>query len=78
MDFIEAPAKPREQTISDLREVSRRLVRELGFMRSTLAQSDLPPSAVHAILEIAGTPEIQHQSPGHSPGICRAGRAPRL
>ncbi|WP_104654503.1 bifunctional helix-turn-helix transcriptional regulator/GNAT family N-acetyltransferase [Ralstonia insidiosa] len=59
MDFIEAPAQPREQTISELREVSRRLVRELGFMRSTLAQSDLPPSAVHAILEIAGTPGIQ-------------------
>ena len=59
MDIIEAPAQPREQTISELREVSRRLVRELGFMRSTLAQSDLPPSAVHAILEIAGTPGIQ-------------------
>ena len=28
MDFIEAPAQPREQTISELREVSRRLVRD--------------------------------------------------
>ncbi|CAJ0815800.1 bifunctional helix-turn-helix transcriptional regulator/GNAT family N-acetyltransferase [Ralstonia flaminis] len=59
MDFIEAPAQPREQTIRELREVSRKLVRELGFMRNTLAESDLAPSAVHAILEIAGTPGIQ-------------------
>ncbi|MCT7298067.1 helix-turn-helix domain-containing GNAT family N-acetyltransferase [Ralstonia sp. CHL-2022] len=59
MDFIEAPAQSREQTIHELREISRKLVRELGFMRNTLAESDLPPSAVHAILEIAGTPGIQ-------------------
>ncbi|WP_296229118.1 helix-turn-helix domain-containing GNAT family N-acetyltransferase [Ralstonia sp. UBA689] len=59
MDFIEAPTQPREQTIRELREVSRKLVRELGFMRNTLAESDLPPSAVHAILEIAGAPGIQ-------------------
>jgi len=59
MDFIEAPTQPREQTIRELREVSRKLVRELGFMRNTLAESDLAPSAVHAILEIAGAPGIQ-------------------
>ncbi len=59
MDIIEAPAQSREQTIRELREVSRKLVRELGFMRNTLAESDLPPSAVHAILEIAGAPGIQ-------------------
>lgn len=59
MDFVEAPTQPREQTISELREVSRKLVRELGFMRNTLAESDLAPSAVHAILEIARAPGIQ-------------------
>ncbi|MCO5399439.1 helix-turn-helix domain-containing GNAT family N-acetyltransferase [Ralstonia soli] len=58
MDFIEAPAQSREQTIRELREVSRKLVRELGFMRNTLAESDLPPSAVHAVLEIAAAPGI--------------------
>lgn len=59
MDFIEAPAQSREHTIRELREVSRKLVRELGFMRNTLADSDLAPSAVHAVLEIAGAPGIQ-------------------
>lgn len=59
MDIIEAPAQSREQTIRELREASRKLVRELGFMRNTLAESDLPPSAVHAVLEIAGAPGIQ-------------------
>ncbi|UHD47892.1 helix-turn-helix domain-containing GNAT family N-acetyltransferase [Aureimonas altamirensis] len=35
-----------------IREASRRLVRELGFMGDSLAGVDLPPSAVHALLEI--------------------------
>jgi DNA-binding MarR family transcriptional regulator len=35
-----------------VRDASRRLVRELGFMRPTLAGTDLPPSAVHALIEI--------------------------
>ena len=38
--------------IAAIREASRRLVRELGFMRSTLAGTALPPSAVHALVEI--------------------------
>ena len=38
--------------IAQIRSTSRELVRELGFMRSTLAGTDLPPSAVHAIIEI--------------------------
>ena len=59
MDFIEAPTQSHEQTVRELREVSRKLVRELGFMRNTLAESDLAPSAVHAVLEIAGAPGIQ-------------------
>ncbi|CAI1671316.1 ribosomal-protein-alanine acetyltransferase [Serratia ficaria] len=35
-----------------IRDASRRLVRELGFMGNTLAGTDLPPSAVHALIEI--------------------------
>ncbi|MBX9459137.1 MAG: bifunctional helix-turn-helix transcriptional regulator/GNAT family N-acetyltransferase [Rhizobium sp.] len=35
-----------------VRDASRRMVRELGFMQPTLAETDLTPSAVHAIIEI--------------------------
>ncbi|WP_049623416.1 bifunctional helix-turn-helix transcriptional regulator/GNAT family N-acetyltransferase [Frateuria defendens] len=59
MDSIEVPAQPREQTVRELREASRKLVRELGFMRNTVADSDLAPSGVHAILEIGAAPGIQ-------------------
>ena len=59
MDLIDFPAQSREQTIQDLREFSRKLVRELGFMRSSLAGSELAPSAVHAIIEIGLQPGIQ-------------------
>lgn len=38
--------------IDSVRTASRKMVRELGFMQSTLAATDYPPSAVHAILEI--------------------------
>lgn len=38
--------------IEQIRDASRRLVRELGFLRPTLAGTDLPPSAVHALVEI--------------------------
>jgi DNA-binding MarR family transcriptional regulator len=38
--------------IGPIRDASRRLVRELGFMRATLAGTNLPPSAVHALVEI--------------------------
>ncbi|WP_323118631.1 bifunctional helix-turn-helix transcriptional regulator/GNAT family N-acetyltransferase [Burkholderia alba] len=56
MDFIDVPAKTRDATILELRDFSRKLVRELGFMRATLADSDLAPSAVHAVLEIGMKP----------------------
>ncbi|WP_374367755.1 MarR family winged helix-turn-helix transcriptional regulator [Dongia sp.] len=42
----------RDADIDRIRAASRRLVRELGFMRPTLAGTDLPPSAVHALIEI--------------------------
>jgi DNA-binding MarR family transcriptional regulator len=38
--------------IDDIRAASRQMVRELGFMESTVAATDYPPSAVHTILEI--------------------------
>ena len=41
-----------EPEIALIRDASRRLVRGLGFMRPTLAGTDLPPSAVHALIEI--------------------------
>lgn len=40
--------------IQKVRDSSRRIVRELGFMKPTVAGTDLPPSAVHAIIEIGG------------------------
>jgi DNA-binding MarR family transcriptional regulator/GNAT superfamily N-acetyltransferase len=38
--------------IEPVRHASRRLVRALGFMQDGLAGVDLPPSAVHALIEI--------------------------
>lgn len=38
--------------VDAVRTASRKMVRELGFMQSTLAATNYPPSAVHAILEI--------------------------
>ncbi|WP_321954888.1 bifunctional helix-turn-helix transcriptional regulator/GNAT family N-acetyltransferase [Paraburkholderia bannensis] len=58
MDFVDSPAQSRDATILELRDFSRKLVRELGFMRSTLADSDLAPSAVHAVLEIGMRPGV--------------------
>ncbi len=59
MDFIDTPLESRDKIILELREFSRRLVRELSFMRNTLADSRLAPSAVHAIIEIGATPGMQ-------------------
>jgi DNA-binding MarR family transcriptional regulator len=45
-------ADPAHSLIDDIRAASRLMVRELGFMETTLAATDYPPSAVHAIIEI--------------------------
>lgn len=45
--------------VEELRDVSRKLVRELGFMRPTLGSTGLGASGVHAVLEIGRTPGIQ-------------------
>ena len=65
MDLVDLPAKSRDTTILELRDFSRKLVRELGFMRTTLADSDLAPSAVHAIIEIGATPGISAKDLGN-------------
>lgn len=44
--------------IPDIRDASRRLVRELGFMRPTLAGTALHASAVHALIEIGQRRDI--------------------
>ncbi|MBN3726802.1 GNAT family N-acetyltransferase [Burkholderia sp. Ac-20379] len=51
-------APPSPDTVRQLREHSRKLVRELGFMRESLADSDLAPSAVHTVLEVGASPGI--------------------
>jgi DNA-binding MarR family transcriptional regulator len=43
---------PDIELVDDIRAASRQMVRELGFMDATVAATDYPPSAVHAILEI--------------------------
>lgn len=41
--------------VARVRQASRTVVRELGFLRPTLAQSGLSPSSVHALIEIGAT-----------------------
>jgi DNA-binding MarR family transcriptional regulator/GNAT superfamily N-acetyltransferase len=48
----------RHADILSVRDASRRMVRELGFMQPTLAETDLSPSAVHALIEIGDHQEM--------------------
>lgn len=48
------PEAALEPLVEPIRDASRRLVRELGFMKPGLAGTGLPPSAVHALIEIGG------------------------
>src|SRR5262245_13386435 len=41
-----------EVFVEPIRKSSRQLVRELGFMSSSLAGTRYPPSSVHALIEI--------------------------
>ncbi|MBA8879724.1 helix-turn-helix domain-containing GNAT family N-acetyltransferase [Phyllobacterium myrsinacearum] len=43
---------PLQATVRPIRDASRRLVRELGFMKPTLAGTEFSASAVHALIEI--------------------------
>ncbi|UNK75354.1 bifunctional helix-turn-helix transcriptional regulator/GNAT family N-acetyltransferase [Raoultella planticola] len=47
------PSLINESLINEIRRASRLMVRELGFMNSTLAATDYSPSAVHTLLEIS-------------------------
>ncbi|KQW31269.1 MarR family transcriptional regulator [Rhizobium sp. Root274] len=44
--------------IDDIRAQSRKLVRTLGFMGGAFAGTDLPPSSVHALIEVGQQPGI--------------------
>ena len=46
------------ELIADIRSASRDLVRQFGFLRQTVAGTDLSPSAVHAIIEIGLSGEL--------------------
>lgn len=48
---VVAPLSTRDAVLP-IRDASRRIVRELGFMKPTLAGTELPASAVHALIEI--------------------------
>lgn len=53
-----------QSTIDLIRAASRLLVRELGFMGGTFAGTDLPPSAVHALIEIDASAGISARDLG--------------
>lgn len=48
-----------DRQVGPIRDASRRLVRELGFMEGTLAGTDLPPPAVHALVEIGARGSVR-------------------
>lgn len=54
--------------VDDIRAASRVLVREFGFMGGAFAGTDLPPSAVHALIEIEACDGISARDLG---GILR-------
>lgn len=55
--------------VDQIRGASRQMVRELGFMQATLAATDYPPSAVHAILEIGARPQLAAAQLGELLGL---------
>ncbi len=55
---------PSQSTIDQIRAASRQLVREFGFMGGSFAGTDLPPSAVHALIEIDASAEISARNLG--------------
>ncbi|KAK4452965.1 acyl-CoA N-acyltransferase [Podospora aff. communis PSN243] len=60
-DVITTPHKeePLSNLIASLRDASRKLVREWGFLRSVFAESPLSPAAVHCLIEIGDAPDTQ-------------------
>lgn len=49
---------PAMETVEQIRDASRRMVRGLGFMGGPFAGTGLSPSAVHALIEIADGPPV--------------------
>ncbi|WP_183514995.1 bifunctional helix-turn-helix transcriptional regulator/GNAT family N-acetyltransferase [Methylobacterium brachythecii] len=56
MQPVSRPSDP--ACVQGIRDASRRLVREFGFMSDGIAGTDLGPSAVHALIEIEANPGI--------------------
>lgn len=54
-------ASLKHSDILSVRDASRRMVRDLGFMQQTLAGTDLSPSAVHAVIEIGAHGKLTAQ-----------------
>ncbi|PJN94615.1 MarR family transcriptional regulator, partial [Amaricoccus sp. HAR-UPW-R2A-40] len=50
------PNPPSESEIDLVQGASWRLARRLGFLEEALAGTGLPPSSVHALIEIAARP----------------------
>lgn len=50
--YFECAVMIDQKVIDEIRSSSRIMVRELGFMSSTLAATDYSPSAVHSLLEL--------------------------
>lgn len=53
IDTMTHPSLINDSLINEIRRASRLMVRELGFMSSTLAATDYSPSAVHTLLEVS-------------------------
>ncbi|KAK4229990.1 acyl-CoA N-acyltransferase [Podospora fimiseda] len=49
---METPSPETLDLINPLRDASRKLIREWGFLRATLAGANLSPAAVHALIEM--------------------------
>jgi len=60
--------------IASLRDASRRLVREWGFLRSVFANSSLSPAAVHCLIEISNARTTQARRPSHLHAELRVSR----
>ncbi len=65
-------------SVAAIRDASRRIVRELGFMQPTLAGTALPPSAVHALIELGTHDEVAGTGAGSTAGLTATDLAERL
>lgn len=66
---------PDTPLIQQIRTASRLMVRELGFMSTTLAATHYSPSAVHTLLEVSMRGEMTCAA-GHVAGTGKIKRQP--